>query len=69
MVVLFVALIALVVVAVNVLIAWGISAWAIIPLVEAFGGPELPQVPVIIVVWLLLCLASSRIKINTSTKS
>lgn len=67
MVALFVALLALVVVAVNVLIAWGISVWAIIPLVEAFGGPELPQVPVIIVVWLLLCLATSRININTKS--
>lgn len=68
MVALFVALLALVVVAVNVLIAWGISACAIIPLVEAFGGPELPLVPVAIVVWLVLCLATSRININT-TKS
>lgn len=67
MVALFVVLLALVVVAVNVLIAWGISVWAIIPLVEAFGGPELPLVPVIIVVWLLLCLATSRININNKS--
>lgn len=67
MVALFVALIALMVVAVNIGIAWGISVWAVIPLVEAFGGPELPLVPVIIVVWLLLCLATSRIKIDTNS--
>lgn len=32
-----------------------ITGWGILPVVEAFGGPELPFWPVFILVWVSLC--------------
>lgn len=37
-----------------------ITGWGILPVVEAFGGPELPFWPVFLLVWFLLCAISYK---------
>lgn len=44
-----------------------VTGWGILPVVEAFGGPELPFWPVFILVWVLLTLTTQK-QINNNVK-
>ena len=39
-----------------------VTGWGILPVVEAFGGPELPFWPVFILVWGVLCAITAASK-------
>lgn len=54
-------------IAVSVAFVAAITGWGVLPVVEAFGGPELPFWPTFIVVWFLWCVLSYR-PMTQSTK-
>lgn len=47
-------------IAVSVAVIAAVTEWGVIPVVEAFGGPELPFWPTFVVVWALWCIFSYR---------
>ena len=47
-------------IAVSVAFIAAVTGWGVLPVVEAFGGPELPFWPTFVVVWALWCIFSYR---------
>lgn len=47
-------------IAVSVAFIAAVTGWGVIPVVEAFGGPELPFWPTFVVVWALWCMCTYR---------
>lgn len=46
-----------------------VTGWGVLPVVEAFGGPELPFWPVFLLVWVLLTLITQKPISNTVKKT